>query len=125
MRIDARSRPAADYISRAIQCLDEEGCAGVAGVQIARGETKAGRVHALALNHLLGGGGAHYRSAKQRRESETLYLGFYSSEWLRRVGGWSEEFAANEDYENCPYIPRTLAVGYKDFDPVRVQLFQI
>ena len=99
MRIDARSRPAADYITRAIQCLDEEECAGVAGVQIAIGETKAGRVHALALNHLLGGGGARYRSTKQRRESETLYLGFYSSEWLRRVGGWSEEFAANEDYE--------------------------
>jgi len=99
MRIDARSRPAPDYITRAIQCFDGEEYAGVAGVQIAAGETRAGRIHALAINHFLGGGGALYRSAKQRRESETLYLGFYSSEWLRRVGGWNEEFAANEDFE--------------------------
>ncbi|HEY52966.1 MAG TPA: glycosyltransferase [Caldilineae bacterium] len=99
MRVDGRSRLGPDAVARAVARIEERGCAGVAGVQLAVGESRTGRIHALALNHPLGGGGARYRSARRLEESETLYLGLYATDWLRRVGGWDKTFAANEDFE--------------------------
>lgn len=99
VRLDARTRPDGDYIARCIARLQEGVWAGVAGPQLAAGETPAGQVHALALNHALGVGAPRYRRALHPQESETIYLGAYQTAWLRRVAGWDEAFAANEDYE--------------------------
>lgn len=103
LRLDARTRPAADYVSACVQALqagEEDGLlAGVGGPQIAFGDSPAARVHALALNHPFGVGAPAYRTAARPLETETIYLGAYPVVWLRRVGGWDESFAANEDYE--------------------------
>jgi len=99
LRLDARTRPAADYIARCVAALQEGPWAGVAGPQTAVGETPAAQAHALALNHPLGTGFAAYRRATRPQPSETLYLGAYRTDWLRRVGGWDASLAATEDYE--------------------------
>jgi glycosyltransferase involved in cell wall biosynthesis len=99
LRLDARTRPAPDYIARCVAALQRGPWAGVAGPQTAVGETPAAQTHALALNHPLGTGAATYRRATRPTASETLYLGAYWTEWLRRVGGWDESLAATEDYE--------------------------
>jgi glycosyltransferase involved in cell wall biosynthesis len=99
VRFDARCRPASNYVACVAARLGEGKWAGVGGPQIAMGDTPAGRVQALALNHPLGTGAPRYRRADQPLESETLYLGAYPVAWLRRVGGWDETFVANEDYE--------------------------
>lgn len=99
LRLDARTRPAPDYIARCVAALQGGTWAGVAGPQTAVGETPAAQAHALALNHPLGTGAAAYRRATQPTASETLYLGAYRTAWLRRVGGWDESLAATEDYE--------------------------
>lgn len=99
LRLDARTRPAADYIARCVEALREGAWVGVAGPQTAVGETPAAQAHALALNHPLGTGAATYRRAARPTPSETLYLGAYRTAWLRRVGGWDESLAATEDYE--------------------------
>jgi len=99
VRLDARCRPASDYVVRAIGRLQEGKWAGVGGPQVAVGDTPSGRVHALALNHPLGTGAPRYRRAHQPLESETIFLGAYPVRWLRRVGGWDSAFAATEDYE--------------------------
>ncbi len=99
LRLDARTRPAADYIARCVAALQGGPWAGVAGPQMAVGETPAAQAHALALNHPLGTGFAAYRRATRPMLSETLYLGAYRTDWLRRVGGWDAALAATEDYE--------------------------
>lgn len=103
LRLDARTRPSPQYVSACILALQTGGTdgflAGVAGPQLAVGESPAARIHALALNHPFGAGGPAYRRAARPQESETIYLGAYRVEWLRRLGGWDEAFAANEDYE--------------------------
>jgi len=99
LRLDARSRPAYDYVEQCVNHLQSGDWAGVAGAQMAVGEKDAGQAIALALNHPLGAGGARYRRAGASCESETLYLGAYPIDWLRKIGGWDEQFAANEDYE--------------------------
>jgi cellulose synthase/poly-beta-1,6-N-acetylglucosamine synthase-like glycosyltransferase len=114
VRLDARTRPAPDYIERCVARLQEGVWAGVAGPQVAIGASGAprasggavagasgGRTHALALNHWLGTGAPLYRRASGPAESETLYLGAFPTSWLRRAGGWDEAFAVNEDYELC------------------------
>lgn len=99
LRLDARTRPAPDYIARCVAALQGGPWAGVAGPQTAVGETAAAQTHALALNHPLGTGAATYRRATRPTPSETLYLGAYRTAWLRRVGGWDETLGATEDYE--------------------------
>lgn len=99
LRLDARARPAEDYIERCVVHLQTGEWAGVAGAQVAVGENHAGRAIALALNHPLGAGGARYRRADASCESETLFLGAYPAQLLQEMGGWNEALAANEDYE--------------------------
>ncbi len=99
LRLDARSRPASDYVERCVAHLQEGAWAGVAGPQIAVGLSDGGRAIALAINHPLGAGGPSYRRAWAPTESDTLYLGAYPTAKLREIGGWDASFAANEDYE--------------------------
>ena len=105
VRLDARTRPAPDYIERCVARLQEGVWAGVAGPQVASGGAPppgaAGRTHALALNHRLGTGAPLYRRAAGQAESDTLYLGAFPTESLRSARGWDEAFAVNEDYELC------------------------
>ncbi len=99
LRLDARSRPAPDYVERCVAYLQSNSWGGVAGPQVAVGVNRAGRAAALALNHPLGAGGPSYRRAQTPIESDTLYLGAYPTALLREIGGWDDSFAANEDYE--------------------------
>ncbi|MBX7234924.1 MAG: glycosyltransferase [Caldilineales bacterium] len=103
VRLDARTRPAPDYVTCCIRALTSGGAdgflAGVGGPQLATGETPSARIHALALNHPFGVGSPAYRRASRPQRSETIYLGAYRTAWLHRVRGWDESFAFNEDYE--------------------------
>ncbi|RME85529.1 MAG: glycosyltransferase [Caldilineae bacterium] len=99
LRLDARARPEPDYIATCCRRLAEGRWAGVAGPQRATGETWAGRVHALALNHPFGTGAPAYRRVQRAHESESLWMGAYDVRWLHKVGGWDERFAANEDFD--------------------------
>ena len=99
LRLDARARPASDYVEKCVAHLQTTMWAGVAGPQIAVGRNEAGRAIALALNHPLGTGSPIYRRAQKPAESDTLYLGAYLTPRLRAIGGWDARFAANEDYE--------------------------
>lgn len=99
LRLDARSRPAEDYVARCVAHLTTGDWAGVGGAQIAVGRTASDRAIALALNHPLGAGGPRYRRAGASCESETLYLGAYPTWQLQKIGGWDDHFVANEDYE--------------------------
>jgi glycosyltransferase involved in cell wall biosynthesis len=99
VRLDARSRPAPDYLERCVAHLQEGEWAGVGGAQVAIGASDAGRAIALVLNHPLGAGSPKYRRTNVTGESETIYLGAYWVDWLHRAGGWDEGFVANEDYD--------------------------
>ncbi len=115
LRLDARTRPAPDYVGACVRALGGRRVpgpsaapltgpsvaplAGVGGPQVAAGASPAGCIHALALNHPFGAGGPSYRRASKPTLSDTIYLGAYAVAWLRRAGGWDEAFAYNEDYE--------------------------
>ncbi|NOX62780.1 MAG: glycosyltransferase, partial [Chloroflexi bacterium] len=72
VRLDARTRPEPDYVWACVRRLQEGRWAGVAGPQIAGGETETARVHALVLNHPLGAGAAAYRRARRPTVVDSL-----------------------------------------------------
>ena len=99
MRLDARARPAPDYIEQCVISLQTGRWTGVGGAQVAVGDNPRNRPIAMVLNCSLGPGWPAYRRADASCETETLFLGAYPTNKLRQIGGWDEKFVANEDYD--------------------------
>jgi succinoglycan biosynthesis protein ExoA len=105
VRMDSHSRPAADYIRRVLQALDETDAAVVGGIwQISPGAPgPVAAAIASAVAHPMGAGDAAYRLSAgrqhERRRVDTVpFGGFRRSHW-RQVGGYNEQLLVNEDYE--------------------------
>lgn len=121
-RVDARSRIPVDYVRRAVEVLESRpDVAVVGGAQTAvSGRGRSGPGVARALNNPIGMGLARYRAGGRATATDTVYLGFFRVDDLRRVGGWDEDWETNQDFELNRRLGRTglvwfdpaLAVGY-------------
>ncbi len=103
-RVDARSTPPPDYVTRAAARLDTDPDVGVVGgvqrpVSASAGVAARGIARALRNPWLLGG--ATYRRPGGGGPADTAYLGAFRTPDLRALGGWDERLAANEDFELC------------------------
>jgi len=88
IRADAHATYSTDYVLRSVETLLETGAAAVGGVQVASGNTRFGKAVAAAMAAPLAVGPARFRHAKERTETDTVYLGtFRKSDW-ERLGGW-------------------------------------
>ena len=100
-RIDARSRVATDYISTCLRDMDDPSVGVVGGAQVARprsdGSVDAGI--ARALRNRWATGLSRYRRGTTSGPSDTVWMGFFRTDQLRALGGWSESVALNEDYD--------------------------
>jgi succinoglycan biosynthesis protein ExoA len=99
LRIDAHSQYADDYVAESLRLLDAAGAENVGGVQRAAGTSPIGRVIAAAVSSRFAAGDAKYRHATTPSFTDTVYLGCWRTETLRRLGGMREDWAVNEDYE--------------------------
>ena len=99
VRMDAHSLYADDYIAESVRLLEETGAENVGGVQRATGTTGLARAIAAAVSSKFAAGDAAYRNATTPRWTDTVYLGAWRTETLRRLGGMREDWAVNEDYE--------------------------
>jgi cellulose synthase/poly-beta-1,6-N-acetylglucosamine synthase-like glycosyltransferase len=119
VRVDARSRPAPGYVTRCVALLDEHPAAGVVGgAQIAVPRADATVVEhgiARALRNRVTTGLSRYRRRTGAGPADTVWLGAFRTDELRRLGGWNPRLALNEDYElNQRYRRAGFAVW---FDP--------
>jgi glycosyltransferase involved in cell wall biosynthesis len=99
VRMDAHSLYADDYIAESVRLLEETGAENVGGVQRATGTTWLAEAIAAAVSSKFAAGDAAYRNATTPRWTDTVYLGAWRTETLRRLGGMREDWAVNEDYE--------------------------
>ncbi len=102
VRVDARSRIPANYISTTIAALQTNDYSVVGGRQLARPAVAGleARSIARALNNKYAMGGSRYRRpGAETGPCDTAYLGVFRTAQLRDTGGWSEEFATNQDFE--------------------------
>jgi cellulose synthase/poly-beta-1,6-N-acetylglucosamine synthase-like glycosyltransferase len=99
VRVDAHATVGQDYVSRLVRHLQQGGWGGVGGRKDGVGETAAGRAIAAALGSRFGVGNSKYHYAVEPEEVDHLPFGAYPVDLVRRLGGWDERLAANEDYE--------------------------
>jgi succinoglycan biosynthesis protein ExoA len=99
VRMDAHSTCAPDYVAECVRLLESTGAGNVGGVQRAEGNTWTTRAIAAAVSSRFGAGDARYRNANTPSFTDTVYLGAWRTETLRRLGGMREDWAVNEDYE--------------------------
>ena len=99
VRMDAHSLYAADYISESLRLLESTGAANVGGVQRAAGNNWVSRAIAAAVSSRFAAGDAKYRHATKAGFTDTVYLGAWRTETLRKLGGMRPDWAVNEDYE--------------------------
>jgi succinoglycan biosynthesis protein ExoA len=100
-RVDARSRIPSHYISTCVAVMADERVGVVGGAQVAqpRSTRAVDRGIARALRNRWATGLSRYRRATTSGPSDTVWMGFFRTDELRALGGWSEAVALNEDYE--------------------------
>jgi glycosyltransferase involved in cell wall biosynthesis len=99
VRMDAHSLYASDYLAESVRLLEETGAENVGGVQRATGKNWLGLAIAAAVSSKFAAGDAAYRNATEPTWTDTVYLGAWRTETLRRLGGMRAGWAVNEDYE--------------------------
>lgn len=99
VRVDAQSRIPPDYVTKALESLEETDAAAIGGMQIPIGTTFWEKATAAAMSSPLGAGDARYRVGGDPGPTDTVYLGVYRRETLDRLGGYDESFIRNQDYE--------------------------
>jgi succinoglycan biosynthesis protein ExoA len=100
VRVDGRTVVAPDYVDQCIAALTRSGAALVGGPIEPRGTTWVERAVGAALTSTLGAGPARFRNARSPAAwTDIVYLGAARVDVLRRLGGYDEDFATNEDGE--------------------------
>lgn len=101
VRADAHALYSPDYVSRCVYTLLETGADNVGGAMRPVGTTKFGRAVAAmtSVKEGIGNGAFHY--ATERQDVDTVFLGCWRTNTLRKLGGYDEtslQWAA-EDHE--------------------------
>jgi succinoglycan biosynthesis protein ExoA len=100
VRVDARTLLAPDYVSRAVEALRASGAAVVGGPLRLSADSPRQRGIAAAMTSRLGAGPAAFRrEGGEARFVDTVYLGAFWTEGLRKLGGYDDVFGGNEDAE--------------------------
>lgn len=100
VRVDARSALANDYVERCVDALERTKAAMVGGPMRFTASAPAERGIRAAMMSRLGAGPAQFRrESGAGRFVDTVYLGAYRLETVRRLGCYDELFGGNEDAE--------------------------
>ncbi|HUP72990.1 MAG TPA: glycosyltransferase [Acidimicrobiales bacterium] len=102
VRVDARSIVGSNHVERCVEVLSERPDVGaVGGAQIARERSSrlVDRAIARALNNRYAMGFARYRRRAESGATDTVWMGAFRAVDLRKVGGWDDTVAKNEDFE--------------------------
>lgn len=99
IRLDAHTVYAPDYIAECVRLLRTSGAWNVGGVQRSVGTTPVTRAIAAVVSSPFAAGDAKYRYATEPVLADTVYLGAWRTETIRKLGGMRVEWLVNEDYE--------------------------
>ncbi len=113
VRMDAHSRPPANYIPRLLALLQATGAWNVGGIQVREGEGVMGRAVAAATSSPIGIGDSALLTDQSGRV-ETVYLGCWPRWVFDRVGLFDEELERNQDDEHNDRILEAGGLIYCD-----------
>ncbi len=98
-RVDGHAELPPDYLSLAVQTLQETGAVNVGGIMSAEGITPFQQAVAWAMTSPFGVGASRFHTGGQAGPADTVYLGVYRREAIEQAGGYDEEFLVAEDWE--------------------------
>ena len=101
MRMDVHTCYHQDYVLECVTALRRTGAACVGGPWVALGENGVQKAITLAFQSQLISGGAQSRMRNYTGYVDTVYLGAWNVETLRKIGGFDERFVRNQDDELC------------------------
>ena len=99
VRVDGHGVLDRDYVRTAWELLEETGAANVGGLMDAEGVTPFERAVAAAMTSRLGVGSARFHTGGDAGPADTVYLGVFRREWLKRMGGYDPRFVRAQDWE--------------------------
>jgi succinoglycan biosynthesis protein ExoA len=99
IRADAHAWYDADYVPVIVKHLQDGDAENVGGAQNLQGKSLFSNAAAIALSSVLGSGNAAYRSARETKYVDTVWLGAWKKETLLKIGGYDEDMIRNQDYE--------------------------
>ena len=115
VRMDGHGELCEGYLRTAVRVLQETGAANVGGLMLAEGRTDFEQAVAVAMRSRLGLGGARFHIGGQAGPVETVFLGVFQRDWLRRVGGYDTAYSRAQDWEMNHRIRQAGGVVW--FDP--------
>lgn len=116
VRMDGHGELCEGYLRTAVRVLQETGAANVGGLMLAEGQTDFEQAVAVAMRSRLGLGGARFHVGGEAGPVETVFLGVFQRDWLRRVGGYDPAYARAQDWEMNHRIRQAGGVVW--FDPM-------
>ncbi len=99
VRVDGHAQIPSDYISIAVDLLNETGAVNVGGMMAAVGVTTFEKAVAGAMRSPLGVGASRFHTGGEAGEVDTVYLGVFKKEALVAIGGFDERFTRAQDWE--------------------------
>jgi succinoglycan biosynthesis protein ExoA len=99
VRVDGHSVIAQDYVRQCVLALRRSGAQNVGGRMKPVGECWFSRAVALATTSPFGIGASRFHYSNQEEFTNTVYLGAWPRRVFERVGMFSEDLEASEDYE--------------------------
>lgn len=115
VRVDGHAEIPENYISLAVDILNQSGAVNVGGVMGAEGVTKFERAVARAMRSPLGVGASRFHTGGQAGAVDTVYLGVFLRSALVAAGGFDERFTRAQDWELNYRLRKAGGVVY--FDP--------
>jgi succinoglycan biosynthesis protein ExoA len=98
-RVDGHGVLLPRYLERAVRLLEKTGAANVGGLMLAVGATGFETAVAKAYRSRVGLGGASFHVGGMEGPAETVYLGVFRRDVLRRLGGFNEYYHRAQDWE--------------------------
>lgn len=98
-RVDGHGILSPGYLRTAVATLQETGAANVGGIMDAEGTTDFERAVAAAMKSRIGVGGVKFKQGGAAGPSDTVYLGVFRRDWLRRMGGYDRRYIRAQDWE--------------------------
>lgn len=128
VRVDGHAEIADDYIATAVATLLETGADNVGGIMDARGVTPFERAVAVAMKSPVGVGNSRFHVGGRAGPAETVYLGAFRAETIRKIGGYDTRYTRAQDWElnhrirmagGLVYFTPELKVVYRPRSTVR------
>ncbi|MDQ2849379.1 MAG: glycosyltransferase family 2 protein [Actinomycetota bacterium] len=98
-RVDGHGILSPGYLRTAVEVLEATGAANVGGIMDAEGTIDFERAVAAAMKSKIGVGGVKFKQGGAPGPADTVYLGVFRRDWLRRVGGYDRRYIRAQDWE--------------------------